>query len=57
MLTVKYMKNTISQMTAKTHPKFDIFLKDFLDRNNHKKIDPKNPLIFSNKFYLHVMFV
>lgn len=56
MLTVKHMKNTISQTSAKTYPKFNMFLKNFLDQNNCTKLESKNPLIFSNKFYLHVMF-
>lgn len=56
MLSVKHMRNIIGQTSVKTFLKFNISLKDFPDQSNHKNLGPQNPLICSNKFYLHAMF-
>lgn len=57
MVSIKHMKNVIGQKPVKSYLKFIISLKDFPDQSNHKKLGPKNPLICSDKFYLHAMFV
>lgn len=49
-----HMKNAIGQTSVKIYLKFKVSLKDFQDQRNHKI---PNPLICSDKFYLHTMFL
>lgn len=52
-----HMKNAIGRTSVKTYLKFKVSLKDFQDQRNHKNSGPPNPLICSDKFYLHTMFL